>query len=47
MNKTIPTSEWMKSMNEAATIDHRQPAEAVQHPQALLDLAHGQARHSL
>jgi SAM-dependent methyltransferase len=47
MNKANPTSEWMKSMNEAATIDHRQATEPVQHPQALLDLAHGQARHSL
>ena len=39
MNKATPTSEWMKSMNEAATIDRRQATEAVQHPQALLELA--------
>ena len=47
MNKATPTSEWMKSMNEAATIDHRQATEPVQHPQALLELAHGEARQSL
>jgi len=27
--------------------DHGQAAETVQHPQALLELAHGEARHSL
>jgi SAM-dependent methyltransferase len=37
----------MQSMNKAATIDHRQAAETVQHPQALLELAHGKARQSL
>ena len=47
MNKATPTSEWMQSMNKAATIDHRQAAETVQHPQALLELAHGKARQSL
>ena len=47
MSKATPTSEWMKSMNEAATFDHRQAAETVQHPQALLELAHGEARQSL
>src|SRR4026209_1755272 len=47
MNKPPPPSEWTKSMNEAATIDHRQATETVQHPQALLELAHGQARQSL
>src|SRR5258705_282609 len=47
MNKATPTSEWMKSRNEAATVDHRQATEPVQHPQALLELAHGEARQSL
>ena len=47
MNKATPTSEWMKSMNETATIDRRQATETVQHPQALLELAHGEARQSL
>jgi hypothetical protein len=47
MNKASPTPEWMKTMNQAATIDHRQATETVQHPQALLELAHGQARQSL
>ena len=47
MNKATPTSEWMKPMNKAVTIDHRQAAETVQHPQALLELAHGEARQSL
>ena len=63
MNKATPTSSWMKSMNEAVTIDHTHAAtvdaglharalatgasETVQHPQALLELAHGEARQSL
>ena len=48
MNKATPTSEWMKPMNKAVTIDGAQAAaEAVQHPQALLELAHGEARQSL
>src|SRR5436309_11928541 len=47
MNRATPTSEWMKSMNQTAMIDRRQAAETVQHPQALLELAHGEARQSL
>jgi SAM-dependent methyltransferase len=38
----------MKPMNKAVTIDPTQAAaETVQHPQALLELAHGEARQSL
>jgi SAM-dependent methyltransferase len=47
MNKATPASEWMKPMTKAVTIDHTQATEPVQHPQALLELAHGEARQSL
>ena len=47
MNKATPASEWMKSMNKTATMNRRQAAEAVQHPQSLLELPHGEARQSL
>ena len=47
MNKATPTSEWMKPMNETVTIDRTQATETGQHPQALLELAHGEARQSL
>jgi SAM-dependent methyltransferase len=51
MNKASRTSEWMTSMDDAVTLGHTQTATAApgaaQHPQALLALAHGEARQSL